>query len=115
MKKHQVLLAILSICFALTTSFTQKDVATTQYCVYGVLPSNQPTGAQASNPEWFRTNAVQLFCRATQVSAAELSSLQLVRCYTDNKICLVQLKVVDGVAVAIMSMLSGSLHNEFGI
>lgn len=110
MKKFQVSLALLAIVFAVASAFTVVEKATTIFSIQKVAGTNQPAPADVNNPEWYRLNTPVLVQNSVEYNASQLNSFQSANCDTDTKICLVQIKIVDGTATEIKGVRTGLLQ-----
>lgn len=94
-------LTILVICFIFIASFTDNIKATTEYCIVKITATNQPHANEMNNPVWYKLFAPSVICGSTEFTPAQMNMMQATLCATDSKLCLVQIKIVDGTAIEI--------------
>lgn len=109
MKVKSLMLVIIAISFAITSVSGDNFLATTKYIVYKIAGTNQPPPGSYNNPEWYKLNCPVLRSEDFELPSALLDGLQGENCESDVKICLVQVKVIDGTAMEIRGVRTGFL------
>lgn len=104
MKKISLCLAIAAILFA---SYESKAWLMTQYKIYCVSSTSQPPYGEQNNPAWYRNYATPIDQSTYEFTQAQMDTKANIHCEPDPKICLVQIKELEGVAMEIKGMRLG--------
>lgn len=104
MKKIPLFLVVLSLLLA-SYDIVKKTV--TKFKVYCVGYSNQPSASDADNPEWYELNSETFLENSTEYTSSQMDALTVTNCNPGYPICLVQVRLVDGLAVEIKIIRNG--------